>query len=98
VGFKWFVPGLMDGSLGFVGEESAGASFLQRDGRVWTTDKDGMIACLLSAEMTARWQRDLGEVYASIEEALGRSTYERYRGAGECGRRRRGWRDWRRRT
>jgi phosphoglucomutase len=77
VGFKWFVPGLMEGTLGFVGEESAGASFLRRDGRVWTTDKDGIIACLLSAEMTGRWQRDLGEVYAALEEALGRSTYER---------------------
>jgi phosphoglucomutase len=77
VGFKWFVPGLIDGSLGFVGEESAGASFLRRDGRVWTTDKDGIIACLLSAEMTARWQRDLGDVYALMEQAMGRSTYER---------------------
>jgi phosphoglucomutase len=77
VGFKWFVPGLMDGSLGFVGEESAGASFLRRDGRVWTTDKDGIIACLLSAEMTARWQRDLGDVYGLMEQALGRSAYER---------------------
>ena len=53
VGFKWFVPGLVDGSLGFGGEESAGASFLRRDGTVWTTDKDGIIACLLAAEMTA---------------------------------------------
>ena len=54
VGFKWFVPGLVDGSLGFGGEESAGASFLRHDGTVWTTDKDGIIACLLAAEMTAR--------------------------------------------
>ena len=77
VGFKWFVPGLIDGSLGFVGEESAGASFLRKDGRVWTTDKDGLIACLLSAEMTARWQKDLGEVYGLMEQAMGRSTYER---------------------
>lgn len=77
VGFKWFVPGLIDGSLGFVGEESAGASFLRRDGRVWTTDKDGIIACLLSAEMTARWGQDLGDVYALMERAMGRSTYER---------------------
>jgi phosphoglucomutase len=60
-----------------VGEESAGASFLRRDGRVWTTDKDGIIACLLSAEMTARWQRDLGDVYGLMEQALGRSAYER---------------------
>ena len=54
VGFKWFVEGLLDGSLGFGGEESAGASFARRDGRVWTTDKDGIVAALLSAEMTAR--------------------------------------------
>ena len=60
VGFKWFVAGLVDGSLGFGGEESAGASFLRRDGTVWTTDKDGIIACLLAAEMTARSGRDPG--------------------------------------
>src|SRR5205807_2714046 len=53
VGFKWFVPGLLDGSLGFGGEESAGASFLRRDGSAWSTDKDGLIPCLLAAEMTA---------------------------------------------
>ena len=63
VGFKWFVTGLVDGSLGFGGEESAGASFLRRDGTVWTTDKDGIIACLLAAEMTARTGRDPGVVY-----------------------------------
>src|SRR5262245_46562909 len=60
VGFKWFVDGLLDGSLGFGGEESAGASFLRRDGRVWTTDKDGLIPGLLAAEMTARTGRDPG--------------------------------------
>jgi phosphoglucomutase len=54
VGFKWFVEGLLRGTLGFAGEESAGASFLRRDGSVWTTDKDGLILCLLAAEMTAR--------------------------------------------
>ena len=53
VGFKWFVPGLLDGSVAFGGEESAGASFLQRDGSVWTTDKDGIILCLLASEITA---------------------------------------------
>ena len=65
VGFKWFVDGLLDGSLGFGGEESAGASFLRRDGTVWTTDKDGIILALLAAEMTARTGRDPGELYAS---------------------------------
>jgi phosphoglucomutase len=63
VGFKWFAPGLFDGSLGFGGEESAGASFLQRDGHVWTTDKDGIAAALLSAEITARSGRDPGALY-----------------------------------
>ena len=63
VGFKWFVDGLLDGSLGFTGEESAGASFLRRDGSVWTTDKDGLILGLLAAEMTARTGRDPGELY-----------------------------------
>src|SRR5204863_7719548 len=63
VGFKFFVDGLLNGSLGFVGEESAGASFLRRDGTVWTTDKDGLIAGLLAAEITARMQRDPGEIY-----------------------------------
>ena len=64
VGFKWFVDGLLDGSLGFGGEESAGASFLRRDGTVWTTDKDGIILGLLAAEMTARTGHDPGEIYA----------------------------------
>lgn len=66
VGFKWFVDGLLDGSLGFVGEESAGATFLRRDGSVWTTDKDGITAALLSAEITARTGRDPGELYAEL--------------------------------
>src|SRR5207248_8092167 len=63
VGFKWFVNGLLEGSLGFAGEESAGASFLRRDGTVWTTEKDGLIPCLLAAEMTARTGKDPGELY-----------------------------------
>jgi phosphoglucomutase len=66
VGFKWFAPGLFDGSLGFGGEESAGASFLRRDGHVWTTDKDGMAAALLSAEITARTGRDPGDLYRGL--------------------------------
>ena len=71
VGFKWFVDGLHDGSLGFGGEESAGAAFLRRDGTVWTTDKDGLTAALLSAEITARTGRDPGVLYREITEALG---------------------------
>jgi phosphoglucomutase len=66
VGFKWFAPGLLDGSLGFGGEESAGASFLRRDGSVWTTDKDGIAAALLSAEITARSGRDPGARYSEL--------------------------------
>ena len=77
VGFKWFVDGLLDGSLGFVGEESAGASFLRRDGTVWTTDKDGITAALLAAEMTARTGRDPGEVYAGLTSECGSPVYER---------------------
>ncbi len=77
VGFKWFVDGLLDGTLAFVGEESAGASFLRQDGRVWTTDKDGMTAALLAAELTGRLGRDPGEVYAGLAEALGSPCYER---------------------
>lgn len=68
VGFKWFVDGLQDGSLGFVGEESAGATFLRRDGSVWTTDKDGITAALLSAEITARTGRDPGALYAALAD------------------------------
>jgi phosphoglucomutase len=77
VGFKWFVEGLLDGSLGFGGEESAGASFLRRDGSAWTTDKDGLILCLLAAEMTARDGRDPGMVYEGLTERLGPSAYRR---------------------
>jgi phosphoglucomutase len=77
VGFKWFVAGLLDGSLGFGGEESAGASFLRRDGTVWTTDKDGMIPCLLAAELTARTGRDPGQAYASLTERFGAPVYRR---------------------
>jgi phosphoglucomutase len=77
VGFKWFVDGLTDGSLGFVGEESAGASFLRRDGTVWTTDKDGLILGLLAAELTARTGRDPGEQYLELEKQFGAPIYER---------------------
>jgi phosphoglucomutase len=77
VGFKWFVPGLLDGSLGFGGEESAGASFLRRDGTVWTTDKDGVILDLLAAEITAREGRDPGEIYRDLTQRLGAPVYER---------------------
>ena len=77
VGFKWFVQGLLDGSLGFGGEESAGASFVRRDGSVWTTDKDGMIPALLSAEITARTGRDPGELYRELTQEFGESAYER---------------------
>jgi phosphoglucomutase len=77
VGFKWFVPGLVDGSLGFGGEESAGASFLRRDGTAWTTDKDGIIACLLAAEMTARTGRDPGAAYEALIERFGAPAYRR---------------------
>jgi phosphoglucomutase len=77
VGFKWFVEGLMDGSLGFGGEESAGASILRMDGSVWTTDKDGIIMCLLAAEITARSGRDPGELYQDLTGALGAPAYER---------------------
>ena len=77
VGFKYFVDGLVDGSYGFGGEESAGASFLRRDGTVWTTDKDGIIMDLLAAEITAKTGRDPGQHYAALEERFGRSVYER---------------------
>jgi phosphoglucomutase len=77
VGFKWFVEGLLDGTLGFGGEESAGASFLRRNGRVWTTDKDGIIPALLSAEITARMGRDPGELYAQLASEFGSPAYDR---------------------
>jgi phosphoglucomutase len=81
VGFKWFVEGLLDGRLGFAGEESAGSSFLGRDGSVWSTDKDGIIACLLSAEITARLGRDPGEIYSELTRELGDPVYERIEAA-----------------
>jgi phosphoglucomutase len=77
VGFKWFVPGLLDGSLRFGGEESAGASFLRRNGKVWTTDKDGIIMGLLAAELMARTGRDPSELYAELTRELGAPVYER---------------------
>jgi phosphoglucomutase len=77
VGFKWFVDGLLDASLGFAGEESAGASFLRLDGSVWTTDKDGITPCLLAAEITARMGRDPGEIYGELAREFGESIYER---------------------
>ncbi len=77
VGFKWFVDGLMDGSVGFGGEESSGASFLRRDGSVWTTDKDGIILNLLAAEITAVTGRDPGELYKELEQKYGEPVYER---------------------
>jgi phosphoglucomutase len=77
VGFKWFADGLFTGSYCFGGEESAGASFLRRDGTVWTTDKDGLILGLLAAEITARTGRDPGEHYRELEERFGSPVYER---------------------
>jgi phosphoglucomutase len=77
VGFKWFVEGLLAGQLGFAGEESAGSSFLRRDGSVWTTDKDGIIPCLLSAEITARLGKDPGEIYRELTRDLGDPLYDR---------------------
>ncbi|MFH1820081.1 phosphoglucomutase (alpha-D-glucose-1,6-bisphosphate-dependent) [Thiobacillus sp.] len=77
VGFKWFVDGLLDGSLGFGGEESAGASFLRLDGTVWTTDKDGIAPALLSAEITARMGRDPGEIYRELTREFGEPVYDR---------------------
>jgi phosphoglucomutase len=77
VGFKWFSAGLINGSLGFGGEESAGASFLRRDGSVWTTDKDGVILGLLAAEMTARLGKDPSGIYSDVTSDLGVSFYER---------------------
>lgn len=77
VGFKWFVTGLLDGSIGFGGEESAGAAFLRSNGTVWTTDKDGIVPGLLSAEMTAKMGRDPSEIYRELEHTLGKSFYTR---------------------
>ena len=77
VGFKWFVDGLLDASLGFAGEESAGASFPRRDGTVWTTDKDGIAAALLAAEITARIGRNPEEIYRKLATELGTPSYAR---------------------
>jgi phosphoglucomutase len=77
VGFKWFVDGLLDGSLAFGGEESAGASFVRTDGSVWTTDKDGIVPALLAAEITAREGRDPGEIYRELTRELGDPVYDR---------------------
>jgi phosphoglucomutase len=77
VGFKYFVDGLIAGTLGFVGEESAGSSFLRRDGTVWTTDKDGIIAALLAAEMTATTKKDPGELYQELTQKYGNPFYDR---------------------
>ena len=77
VGFKWFVDGLLQGSLGFCGEESAGASFVRLDAAVWTTDKDGIVPALLSAEITARMHRDPGEIYRELTREFGEPSYDR---------------------
>jgi phosphoglucomutase len=77
VGFKWFVEGLIDGSVGFCGEESSGATFLRRDGSVWTTDKDGLVPNLLGAEITARTGRDPGEHYEELTRKFGAPVYQR---------------------
>ena len=77
VGFKWFVDGLLDASLGFAGEESAGATFLRLDGRVWTTDKDGIVPALLAAEITMRMGRDPGEIYRALTRELGEPAERR---------------------
>jgi len=77
VGFKWFVAGLLDGSLGFAGEESAGSIFLRLNGTVWTTDKDGIVPCLLAAEMTARTGCDPANIYRAFEREFGEPVYER---------------------
>ena len=78
VGFKWFVDGLIDGTYGFGGEESAGASFLRMDGTVWTTDKDGIILGLLAAEIAAVTGSDPGRCYKDLEDAYGASYYNRF--------------------
>jgi phosphoglucomutase len=77
VGFKWFVDGLIDGSLAFTGEESAGATFVRRDGSVWTTDKDGIVLALLAAEINARMGRDPGQIYNDLTREFGEPAYDR---------------------
>jgi len=84
VGFKWFSAGLLDGSLGFGGEESAGATFLRRDGSVWTTDKDGIIAALLSAEITACIGRDPGTLYVELANEFGNPVEDRVQAAASA--------------
>lgn len=84
VGFKWFVPGLESGNLGFAGEESAGVSFLRRNGKVWTTDKDGIIAALLSAEIIAHTGRDPAEIYQSLNQKLGHSFASRFQASANA--------------
>tara|TARA_R110002110_G_scaffold167482_1_gene368479 strand:- start:26093 stop:27763 length:1671 start_codon:yes stop_codon:yes gene_type:complete len=81
VGFKWFVDGLLDASLGFAGEESAGAAFARMDGSVWTTDKDGIVPALLAAEITARMNRDPGEIYLELVREFGEPVYDRVEAA-----------------
>jgi len=92
VGFKWFVPGLLDGSLGFGGEESAGASFLSRDGSVWTTDKDGPLLCLLAAEIIAVTGRTPSEHYGDLTVKFGDPVYAAWT-PRPPGSRRRCWRN-----
>ena len=92
VGFKWFVDGLLDGSLGFAGEESAGASFLRLDGTVWTTDKDGIVPALLAAEITARMGRDPGEIYRDLTREFGEPAVRSRRGRRRHRSRRNCWR------
>jgi phosphoglucomutase len=88
VGFKWFVQGLLGGTLGFAGEESAGASFLRKDGQVWTTDKDGIILCLLAAEIKAVTGHDPGQYYQSLTQAFGEPVYKREEGKATLAQRR----------
>jgi phosphoglucomutase len=95
VGFKWFVPGLLDGSVGFGGEESAGASFLRRDGSVWTTDKDGILLALLASEIIATTGRSPSEHYADLVARFGDPAYARI-DAPATGRRRPSWASCRR--
>ena len=84
VGFKWFAPGLLDGSFCFGGEESAGASFLRRDGTVWTTDKDGLIMNLLAAEITARTGKDPGEHYQELAARVRHAVLHAHRCGGDA--------------
>jgi Phosphoglucomutase len=88
VGFKWFVDGLLDGSLAFGGEESAGASFSRIDGTVWTTDKDGIVPALLAAEITARTGRDPGELYRELTNDLGKPAADRVEAPATAGQKR----------